>query len=111
MRRPALIAAVVALVLIAPARAADELSGTLKKVRDTGTLTIGYRESSIPFSYLNLRGQPIGYSIDLCNEIVDEVAGELQREIAVKYRAVTSDTRIPALLQGEIDVECGSTTN
>jgi glutamate/aspartate transport system substrate-binding protein len=90
---------------------AQELTGTLKKVRASGTITLGYRESSIPFSYLNTIGQPIGYSIDLCGEVVDELATELDgMTIAVKYKPVTSETRIPALVAGEIDLECGSTT-
>src|SRR5262249_59614787 len=53
------------------------LSGTLKKIKDTGTIALGYRESSLPFSYLNRRQQPIGYSIDLCREIVEDVSAEL----------------------------------
>jgi ABC-type amino acid transport substrate-binding protein len=94
------------------AAAAQELTGTLKQVKSTGSLTLGYRESSIPFSYLNKRGQPIGYSLDLCKEVVDELAAELDgMAIAVKYKAVTSESRIPALLAGEIDLECGSTTS
>jgi glutamate/aspartate transport system substrate-binding protein len=112
MRATLLLVSLVAASLIQPARAADELTGTLKKVRDTGAITLGYRESSIPFSFLNPAGRPIGYSIDLCKEIVDEVSAELgDREIEVKYRPVTSETRIPALVSGEIDLECGSTTN
>jgi glutamate/aspartate transport system substrate-binding protein len=94
------------------AAAAQELTGTLKQVKSTGSLTLGYRESSIPFSYLNKRGQPIGYSLDLCKEVVDELAAELDgMAIAVKYKAVTSESRIPALLAGDIDLECGSTTS
>src|SRR5262244_3755105 len=53
------------------------LSGTLKKIKDSGTITLGYRESSLPFSYLNRRHQPIGYSLDLCREIVEEASTEL----------------------------------
>jgi glutamate/aspartate transport system substrate-binding protein len=106
-----LLAAIVGLALAGPAAAEDELTGTLKKIHDSGAITLGYRESSIPLSYLNLRGQPIGYSIDLCNEIVDEVTGELGgQEIAVKYKPVTSETRIQAVVSGEVDLECGSTT-
>ena len=90
---------------------AQELTGTLKKIKDSKTVTLGYRESSIPFSYLNRPGDPIGYSIDLCNAVVDETSKELQGlEIAVKYKKVTAETRIPAVRSGEIDLECGSTT-
>lgn len=112
MRTFLLLVSLVTASLAQPVRAADELTGTLKKVRDTGAITLGYRESSIPFSFLNPAGRPIGYSIDLCKEIVDEVSAELgDREIEVRYRPVTSETRIPALLSGEIDLECGSTTS
>jgi glutamate/aspartate transport system substrate-binding protein len=90
---------------------AQELTGTLKKVKDSGVITIGYRESSIPFSYLNLRHQPIGYSIDLCDEIADDVADEVEREVTVAYKPVTPENRIPLLLSGQIDLECGSTTS
>jgi glutamate/aspartate transport system substrate-binding protein len=84
----------------------------LKKVRDEGAIALGYRESSVPFSYLSATGKPIGYSIDLCLEIVDEIVGELDdRRIDVRYKPVTAESRIPALLAGEIDLECGSTTN
>jgi ABC-type amino acid transport substrate-binding protein len=70
------------LVLAAPANAQEAanvgaLSGTLKKIKDTGTIALGYRESSLPFSYLNRRQQPIGYSIDLCREIVEDASAEL----------------------------------
>jgi glutamate/aspartate transport system substrate-binding protein len=90
---------------------AQELTGTLKKIKDSKTVTLGYRESSIPFSYINRPGDPIGYSIDLCNAVVDETSKELQGlEIAVKYKKVTAETRIPAVRFSEIDLECGSTT-
>ena len=62
------------------------LSGTLKKIKDTGTITLGYRESSLPFSYLNRRQQPIGYSVDLCREIVEDVSTELDgMEIKITF--------------------------
>ena len=90
---------------------AQELIGTLKKIKDSKTITLGYRASSIPFSYLNRPGDPIGYSIDLCAAVADEIAKELQGvEVVVKYKKVTAETRISALLSGEIDLECGSTT-
>jgi len=89
-----------------------EIGGTLKRVKETGAIALGYRESSIPFSYLNHSRDAIGYSIDLCTEIVEEVSKELGGiEIGVAYKKVTSETRIPAILSGEIDLECGSTTS
>ena len=91
---------------------AEELTGTLKKVHDTGTLVIGYRESSIPFSYLNSRGEPIGYSIDLGRAIVDGISNELDGQtLKVRFVPVTPESRISAVVNGEIDLECGSTTN
>jgi glutamate/aspartate transport system substrate-binding protein len=101
----------VALLLAASGARAQELTGTLKKVKDSKTVILGYRESSIPFSYVNKLGKPIGYSIDLCNAVVDEVSKELEGvEIAVDYKKVTAETRIRAVKSGEVDLECGSTT-
>jgi glutamate/aspartate transport system substrate-binding protein len=88
------------------------LSGTLKKVRDTGVVTLGYRESSYPFSYVRPSPPPSGYSIDLCLGVVDEIKRELgDAPVAVSYRSVTSETRMDAMTSGKIDLECGSTTS
>jgi glutamate/aspartate transport system substrate-binding protein len=88
------------------------LSGTLKKIKDTGTITLGYRENSLPFSYLNKRAQPIGYSLDLCREIVEEASSELDgMNIKVTLSPVTSADRLIRVKAGEIDLECGSTTS
>jgi glutamate/aspartate transport system substrate-binding protein len=101
-----------AMIAAAATAQADELTGTLKHIRDTGVITIGSRESSVPFSYLDRREMPIGYSIDLCGEIVDAISQELDgRDIMIVYKSVTPQSRIAALLSGEIDLECGSTTN
>ena len=90
----------------------QELGGTLKKVHDTGTVAIGYRVSSFPFSYLNTRGEPIGYSIDLGRAIVEAMSNELNGEpLRIKFVPVTSESRIAAVKSGAIDLECGSTTN
>ena len=103
--------ALTAPLLAIPAARAQELTGTLKKIKDTKTVTLGYRESSIPFSYVNKVGEPIGYSIDLCNAVVDELSKELEGiEIAIGYKKVTAETRIPAVKSGQLDLECGSTT-
>jgi glutamate/aspartate transport system substrate-binding protein len=89
-----------------------KLSGTLLKVDQTRTITIGYREASFPFSYLDAQGRPIGYSIDLCKAIVEEIGHEIDKpEIKTEFVAVTAETRISALVSGKIDLECGSTTN
>ncbi len=104
--------AALALALVAPLAAAQELTGTLKKIKDSGTITLGHRETSIPFSYLDEKQQPIGYSMDICAAIVEEVKKELAlATLNVKYNPVTSQTRIPLMSNGTIDLECGSTTN
>ena len=91
---------------------AQELTGTLKKIKDSGTITIGNRETSVPFSYLDDKQQPIGYSMDLCAAIVEEIKKTLGlATLTVKYNPVTSQTRIPLMSNGTIDMECGSTTN
>jgi glutamate/aspartate transport system substrate-binding protein len=98
-------------VLSAPAMA-QELTGTLKKIKESGSITIGHRDASVPFSYLDDKQQPIGYSMDLCAKIVDAVKAELKMpNLQVKLNPVTSATRIPLLANGTIDMECGSTTN
>ena len=91
---------------------AQELTGTLKNIKDTGAITLGFRDSSIPFSYLDDNQKPIGYAMDICYKIVDAVKKELKLDkLEVKLNPVTSSTRIPLLANGTIDLECGSTTN
>jgi glutamate/aspartate transport system substrate-binding protein len=91
---------------------AQDLTGTLKKIKDSGTITIGHRESSIPFSYLDDKQQPIGYSMDLCMKVVDAIKAELKMpNLKIAYNPVTSQNRIPLMQNGTTDLECGSTTN
>ncbi len=91
---------------------AQELTGTLKKIKETGSITVGHRESSIPFSYLDDKQQPIGYSMELCMKVVDAVKADLKMpNLKINLQAVTSSNRIPLLQNGTIDMECGSTTN
>jgi len=91
---------------------AEELTGTLKNIKDTGAITIGYRDSSIPFSYLDDNQKPVGFAIDICYKVVEAVKKELKLDkLEVKLNPVTSSTRIPLLANGTIDLECGSTTN
>ncbi len=98
--------------LLAGVAQAQDLTGTLKKIKETGTITVGYRESSIPFSYLDDKQQPIGYAMDLCMKIVDATKAELKMpNLKVSLQPVTSSNRIPLLQNGTIDLECGSTTN
>jgi len=95
----------------APA-AAQDLEGTLKKVKETGIFTVGYRESSLPLSYLDDKLKPVGFSIELCKHVVDAVKAKLgMPDLNVKYNPVTSATRIPLVANGTVDIECGSTAN
>jgi glutamate/aspartate transport system substrate-binding protein len=94
------------------AHAEQELTGTLKTIKETGVITLGFRDASIPFSYLDDDQKPIGFAMDICYKIVDAVKRELKLDkIEVKLNPVTSATRIPLLANGTIDLECGSTTN
>ncbi|HKA73502.1 MAG TPA: amino acid ABC transporter substrate-binding protein [Xanthobacteraceae bacterium] len=91
---------------------AQEPTGTLKKIKDTGTVTLGHRESSVPFSYYDDKQQVVGYAMDLCGRIVERLKSELKlAKLDVKLNPVTSATRIPLMANGTIDLECGSTTN
>jgi glutamate/aspartate transport system substrate-binding protein len=88
------------------------LTGTLAKVKDTGAITLGHRESSVPFSYYDDNQKVIGYAMDLCYRIVDAVKSDLKMDkIDIKLNPVTSATRIPLIANGTVDLECGSTTN
>ena len=94
-----------------PARAQD-LQGTLKKIKDSGTITLGYREQSVPFSFKGSDGTPAGYSVDLCKSVATAVQQQLKlQKLDVKWVPVTVDTRMQAVVNGTIDLECGSTTN
>jgi len=104
--------------LTAPRPANEEstpaiLSGTLKKVRDSGIVVIGYREASFPFSFVRPgASRPLGYSIDLCLGIVDEIVRELGgNPTRVVFAPVTADSRMEAVTSGKVDLECGSTTS
>ena len=99
-----------ALLVAIPAAAQD--AGTLKKIKDSGTITLGHRDSSIPFSYYDDKQAVIGYAMDICLKIVDAVKAELKMpNLKVNLNPVTSATRIPLMANGTIDLECGSTTN
>src|SRR3954469_2373528 len=103
-------AVAVAAVLALPASAQE--SRTLKKIKETGQLNIAYRESSMPFSYLDDKQQPIGFALDICAKIAEAVKAELKlSKLEIKLTPVTSSTRIPLMANGTTDLECGSTTN
>jgi glutamate/aspartate transport system substrate-binding protein len=93
-------------------QSALQLTGTLRKVERSGVVTIGYRDASFPLSYVDAKGQPIGYSIDICRAIIEEIAREIDNpRIKTEFASVTPETRIPAVVSGKVDLECGSTTN
>lgn len=96
----------------APAAAfAYPYTGTLKKVNDSGVLRIGYRENSPPFAFLDPKGKPVGYSLDLCEIVVEEIVMELHKDIQVVRQPVTPENRFELVQGGQVDLECGSTTN
>lgn len=98
--------------LLASAALAEDLTGTLAKIKETGSITIGYRETSMPFSYIDDNQKPLGFALDICYKIVDEVKATLKLDkLDVKLVPVTSQTRIPLIVNGTIDLECASTTN
>ncbi len=101
-----------ALTALACSLAAPAFADTLAKVKDSGAITLGIRESSLPLSYLDDKQQPVGYHIDICNRIVDAVKAELKLpNLKVNHTPVTSQNRIPLVSNGTVDLECGSTTN
>jgi glutamate/aspartate transport system substrate-binding protein len=110
-------AGVLLLAALLPATAAlaqggsEGLSPTLARIKNAHVVHLGYRESSPPFSFLDQANRPIGYSLELCEAVVDEIAAEIDDpDLKIEYVKVTSDDRIGAVLQGKIDLECGSTT-
>jgi glutamate/aspartate transport system substrate-binding protein len=112
MERLPVIGLALSAALLSGQAGAEELTGTLKKIKETGTISIGYRDSSIPFSYLDDNQKPIGFAMDICHAIVDAMKNALKLDkLKVELNPVTSSTRIPLLANGTIDLECGSTTN
>jgi glutamate/aspartate transport system substrate-binding protein len=112
MRLTTLLSGLAISSLCANATLAQELTGTLKKIKETGAITLGHRESSVPFSYYDDKQQVVGYAMDLCYRIVDAVKSELKlAKLDVNLNPVTSATRIPLIANGTVDLECGSTTN
>ncbi|GAB7533288.1 glutamate/aspartate ABC transporter substrate-binding protein [Pseudomonas sp. 3A(2025)] len=110
---PKLLGAAIAAALISTPVMAAELTGTLKKIKESGTITLGHRDASIPFSYMaDASGKPVGYSHDLQLAVVEALKKQLDApNLNVKYNLVTSQTRIPLVQNGTVDLECGSTTN
>ncbi|HSU05404.1 MAG TPA: amino acid ABC transporter substrate-binding protein [Acetobacteraceae bacterium] len=112
MKALALAAGIALGCVVAGTASADDLYGTLKKIRDSGTITIGRSENSVPFSYTGSDGNPVGYSIELCSHIVDAVKQELKLDkLQVRYVTIMGTTLIPLLVNGTIDMACSTTTH
>ena len=86
-------------------------TGTLKKIYDTRTVRVGHRENSPPFAFLDARAKPIGYALDLCEVVVEEIAAELHVSLKTLFVPVTPENRFDQVTSGAVDIECGSTTN
>lgn len=111
MKLSKLIAVLISTGVVAGTAQAQD-TGTLKKIKDSGTITLGVRDSSIPFSYLDDKQSYQGYSIDLCMKAIGAIQKHLGlSQLNIKMNPVTSATRIPLMANGTIDLECGSTTN
>jgi glutamate/aspartate transport system substrate-binding protein len=103
---------VVGLCALSAPSTAQELYGTLKKINDSNTITVGHRDASSPFSFYDEKKEPIGYAMDLCNRIVEDVKKTLKKpDLRVAYAMVNAQTRIPMVVSRSVDMECGSTTN
>jgi glutamate/aspartate transport system substrate-binding protein len=113
MKRITINLAALCLLVLAPTTvSAQGLSPTLQKIKDAGTITIGHRDSSVPFSYLDNNQKPIGFSLELCDLVVAKVKEKLNKpDLKIAYQAVNSSNRIPLVKNGTVDIECGSTAN
>ena len=108
----ALVRSLCLIALALPALAGAQTPATLDKIKQSGSMTLAYRESSIPFSYLGSDAKPVGFAFEICEKIADNVKKATGRaDMQKQYQAVTSANRIPLLQNGTIDIECGSTTN
>ena len=109
--RKLLLTALVAAVAAGPV-SAQQLTGTLQKINDSGTIVLGHRDASPPFSFLDQKKQPAGYSVDLCLRIVEAVKTKLGRpDLAVKYVPLSAENRFDNVVDGTVDLECGNTTD
>uniref|UniRef100_UPI00374DD430 transporter substrate-binding domain-containing protein n=1 Tax=Undibacterium sp. TaxID=1914977 RepID=UPI00374DD430 len=101
-----------ALCLLGIGACSSSFADTLSLIRETQTITIAHREASVPFSYLSENKKPIGYAVDICLKIAEAVKKELKLpQLTINYLQVNGSTRLPAIIGGKADIECGSTTN
>ena len=111
MRRNALFALALLAVLVSTTSQAQTLTGTLKKIQDSGTFTIGYRENALPFAFNGSDGKPNGYSVDLCKEVAVAIQQDLKlQNLNIQWVPVTPEGRVDAVANGTVDIECGTTT-
>lgn len=108
---PSLVAACLLLGLDLSGASGQSLGAVLQKIKQTGTITIGHREASVPFSYLDDSQKPIGFSLDLCGLVVARVKAAIAPNLKIEYQAVNSSNRIPLVKNHTVDIECGSTAN
>ena len=106
------VAVLVAATSASPGAFAQDATSTLAKIQQSGVIAIGHRETSVPFSYVDVNNQVIGFSQDLCNKVIDAVKVKTKRsDLKVRFIPVTSQNRIPLVQNGTVDLECGVTTN
>jgi len=99
------------LTVISLGAQAQEMGATLKKIADSRVITLGHRSESVPFSFIDTKREPAGYSVDICQRVVASLQQQLKlAELRIKWVPVTAESRIPAVVKGEIDLECGTTT-
>jgi glutamate/aspartate transport system substrate-binding protein len=109
--RKLFLAALVATAVAGPSWA-QQPTGTLQKINESGTIVLGHRDASPPFSFLDQKKQPAGYSVDLCLRIAEAVKAKLRRpDLAVKYVSVSAENRFEKVVDGTVDLECGNTTD
>ena len=109
--KSAITAAAAAIAVLATSAAVAQATDTLAKVKASGVITMGVRDSSGALSYTLGEGKYAGYHIEICNKVIANVEKAAGRKLEVKYQPVTSQNRIPLVQNGTVDIECGSTTN
>ncbi len=108
--RKVLFGALLAVSIMSQAASGQELDGTLKKVKESSTLTLGYLESAPPFSFPGPDRRPVGYSIDLCTQIASAIQKQLGVSLKLNWVPVTTANRLDMVASGKVDIECGTTT-
>jgi ABC-type amino acid transport substrate-binding protein len=110
MKKTKWILAVLFLIFVARPALAQELTGTLKKIKDSGTFTLGHLTSAPPFSFPGPDKKPVGYSIDLCTYVASQLQDQLGISLKLNWVPVTTENRLDMVATGKVDIECGTTT-